>query len=452
MWTAAACLLARVAGRHSAWASRRRACTSGAVGTVARSGTRGLVAAAAAGASSSLAAARQALGGSSAGAGTPREAATATATAGVVVRPGPVSGESAAAPRRLPPNLRRVTSTDLDAWARGPAVLGHAHSRPSCEPYALSAVREMGRGAEVPEDWSVRLLSAAGMKGRESPNQDAFSYTVLDNGWIVCVACDGHGEQGEVISERVARMIPFFLSLHLPALSLDEALPRAFAQAQTDLERCFSSAQAYSGTTVAACCIHGERHEAWFAHAGDSRAVLGDLVSSTPLFVTEEHKAHDPGEHQRLEEAGAQVITKRYEDGELVSRIFIPKTGIPGLAMSRSLGDGCLKKYGVIAEPEVRNVSNLWERSTAPFVVLASDGLWDAITAEHTVSELAGRRRQGLDVLLGAEALLRRSQRLWIEAEGDYCDDVTVLLVVPSSGLVANPEDVEIEDATMEVM
>jgi len=336
---------------------------------------------------------------------------------------------------RLPRNMRRVTSTDLDAWAEGPAVLGHAHSRPTFEPYGLSPLRQLGGGAEVPAGWSARLLSAAGMKGGESPNQDAVSYTVLDSGWIVCVACDGHGEQGEIVAERVARMIPLFLSQHLPDLGLKEALPQAFSQAQSDLERCFSSAQTYSGATVVVCCIHSVNGEAWVAYAGDSRVVVGDLDSGEALFITGEHKAHDPEESQRLAEAGAQVITKRYEDGELVSRIFIPKTGVPGLAMSRSLGDGCLKKYGVIAVPDVHDVTDVWERSMAPFMVLASDGLWDTLTAEETVNELTVRRARGLDVQTGAEALLRRSQRLWIEAEGDYCDDISILLVAPSASL-----------------
>ncbi|CAK0902263.1 unnamed protein product [Prorocentrum cordatum] len=341
--------------------------------------------------------------------------------------------------RALPPPLarRRLTSADLDAWARGPTVRGHAHSRPTFERYGLSLVREVGGGAAVPEDWAVRLLSATGAKGSEGPNQDAFSYTLLDSGWIVCVACDGHGEHGEVVAERVARALPLFLSPHLLEHDPEVALRRAFAEAQLDLERCFRSAQVYSGAAVAACCVHSERREAWTAHAGDSQVVLGDLGGGGVVCYTEEHKAHDPGELERLREAGAQVIQKRYDDGELVSRIFIPRTGIPGLAMSRSLGDGCLKKYGVCADPEVQDMSTLWRACAAPVLLLASDGLWDMVTPGAAVEVLASRCRSGLDVLLGVEVLLRRSQRLWIEAEGDYCDDVTVLLVAPSASLAA---------------
>lgn len=69
------------------------------------------------------------------------------------------------------------------------------------------------------------------------------------------------------------------------------------------------------------------------------------------------------GFQHKISQKGELVL--RYDDGEVVSRIFIPKcgspchcrgrchwrtknddlrTGVPGLAMSRSMGDGCLKK------------------------------------------------------------------------------------------------------------
>jgi serine/threonine protein phosphatase PrpC len=270
-----------------------------------------------------------------------------------------------------------------------------------------------------------------------TPNQDSFSFTLLESGWMVCIACDGHGEAGEVVSQRATRMLPLFYSLALQNESPDKALRTAFLEAQSDLERCFGKAQENSGATVAACIFHHENQEAWVAHAGDSRVVVGDIATGLPVFQTDEHKAHDPGEAERLKECGAQVIVKKYEDGELVSRVFVPKTGAPGLAMSRSLGDGCLKKYGVTADPEIQDISGLWKSCEAPILVLASDGLWDTISVEETVTALTARSRSGLDVQLGAEALLRRSQRLWIEAESDYCDDVTVLLMAPHQSLVS---------------
>merc|ERR1719215_810091 len=109
-----------------------------------------------------------------------------------------------------------------------------------------------------------------------------------------------------------------------------------------------------------------DESEIWVAHCGDSRVVLGDWSNGRVISVTEDHKAHDAKEYGRLEAAGAQVVKKMYDDGEVFSRIFIPKTGVPGLAMSRSLGDGCLKKYGVTAEPEVADVSSFWNACKEP--------------------------------------------------------------------------------------
>mmetsp|Transcript_24638 Transcript_24638/g.82478 ORF Transcript_24638/g.82478 Transcript_24638/m.82478 type:complete len:417 (+) Transcript_24638:168-1418(+) len=328
-----------------------------------------------------------------------------------------------------------LTPAHLDAWAEGSGVRRHAHSRPSSEPYELSTIRELGGGAAMPDGWSSRLVSATGLKPRDGPNQDAFSYTLLEGDWIVCVACDGHGEEGDIIAERVARTIPFFLSSHMPTLGPERSLVRSFQDSQEDLEACLNGAQTFSGTTASAVCIHMDTCETWLAVAGDSKITLGDLASGEMVFVTGGHKAHDLPEADRLRECGAQVITKDYGDGDLVSRVFVPGTGVPGLAMSRSLGDGCLKKYGVIATPHVQNVTEHWTACEAPVAVLASDGLWDTITAKETIESLAARYRAGLDVQRGAEVLLRRSQKLWIQFEGDYCDDVTIVLLAPTESL-----------------
>jgi serine/threonine protein phosphatase PrpC len=326
------------------------------------------------------------------------------------------------------------TSEELDVLACSDKVRLHAYSRHACEPYKQSTITVAGEKAvEAPPHWDIRLVSATGMKGgANSPNQDAFSFTHLTSGWFFCLACDGHGEEGEVIAERVSRTIPLLLARHLDeAMSIEEALPQAFLGAQSDLERSFKIDQIYSGTTVVMCCIHLDKNEVFLAHTGDSRAVLGDLSNARVLFSTDDHKAHDPPEYERLKRCGAQVIRKKYDDGEIISRVFIPRTGVPGLAMSRSLGDGCLKKYGVIAEPEVNNLTGYWDKCEAPAILAGSDGLWDTISVEDAIQAISARHQKALDIKLAAEVLCRRAQRMWIEAEDDYCDDVTVLIMAP---------------------
>ncbi|CAJ1331541.1 unnamed protein product [Effrenium voratum] len=267
----------------------------------------------------------------------------------------------------------RVTNKDLEAWASGASVRGHAFTRASVEPYTASSVRHFGAGLEAP-GWLAHFVSTSGMKSSGVPNQDAYSFTTL-HGWVICIACDGHGEHGEVIAERVSRVLPLFFSMHL-ADGVEEALRRAFLAAQSDLEESFGAMQVYSGATVVMCCFQEGAESVWCAYVGDSRLVVGDMETGQPVYCTDEHKAHHPQEYQRLEAAGAQVIQKRYDDGEVISRIFIPKTGVPGLAMSRSLGDGCLKKYGVSAEPDICEITGQWQACQFPAMMLGSDGLW----------------------------------------------------------------------------
>jgi serine/threonine protein phosphatase PrpC len=50
---------------------------------------------------------------------------------------------------------------------------------------------------------------------------------------------------------------------------------------------------------------------------------------------------------------------------------------VPGLAMTRSLGDLVAKSVGVTYEPEIKVFANLTKDDK--IIVIASDGLWDRI-------------------------------------------------------------------------
>ncbi|CAJ1372141.1 unnamed protein product [Effrenium voratum] len=56
----------------------------------------------------------------------------------------------------------------------------------------------------------------------------------------------------------------------------------------------------------------------------------------------------------------------------------------------------------------------------------------DTVSIEEAISTMSARYRSGRDLKSGLEGLTRRSQRRWIEAEGDYCDDVTVIFLAPA--------------------
>lgn len=102
-------------------------------------------------------------------------------------------------------------------------------------------------------------------------------------------------------------------------------------------------------------------------HTGDSRVNL----SATEL--TYDHHPEREDEKARIRTAGGSVIVWG------VPRV----NGV--LAMSRSIGDVALKRFGVIAEPEFTG----WRVLTAndSYLVVASDGIFESLKPQD-VAEL----------------------------------------------------------------
>ena len=58
----------------------------------------------------------------------------------------------------------------------------------------------------------------------------------------------------------------------------------------------------------------------------------------------------------------------------------------PGLAMSRSIGDKVGTEVGVIAEPDIKVFPH--DQENDQFMILGSDGVWDAVDATEAVNFL----------------------------------------------------------------
>ncbi|TXG63715.1 hypothetical protein EZV62_010709 [Acer yangbiense] len=112
------------------------------------------------------------------------------------------------------------------------------------------------------------------------------------------------------------------------------------------------------------------------ANVGDSKALLfsekiqssqGPQAFLSAIELTKDHHPDRDDERARIEAAGGSVITWG------VPRV----NGI--LAMSRSIGDVYLKRYGVIAVPELTG----WRPLAADdkYLMVASDGIFESLTA-----------------------------------------------------------------------
>lgn len=191
---------------------------------------------------------------------------------------------------------------------------------------------------------------------------------------------DGHG--GRQPARIAAEMLtPSFL--HNWAMEADKPLRMRKGEAEI-LRDAYLAVDTYlvdrgirAGTCAVQLYLIGEHFLA--ANAGDSRVVIG--TDEGAVMLTHDHKPDLPKERSRIEALGGSVVL-----------FGVPRVeGV--LAISRALGDSCLKPY-VSAEPRITEGILGAEND---FAVLACDGVWDVLAPGAVLEtvRLEGDPRRG---------------------------------------------------------
>lgn len=175
-----------------------------------------------------------------------------------------------------------------------------------------------------------------------------------------------------------------------------------------------------SGTTAVTMIVQGK--DLIIGNVGDSRAILARRLQDGSLVahqLTTDQKPNLPGELERIRRCKGRVFALK--DEPHVARVWLPHANMPGLAMARSLGDFCLKEYGLSATPQVSYI-RLMEQDE--FIVLASDGVWDVLSNEEAVRIVASTFPKEE----AAKALVHAAMRAWKIKHGAWrTDDCTVV-------------------------
>ena len=109
-------------------------------------------------------------------------------------------------------------------------------------------------------------------------------------------------------------------------------------------------------------------------------------------------KVDDCKEMARIIKAGG-LVTPASSDG-YPARVRPPNQKQGGLAMSRSLGDHRIRRFGVICTPDV----GLYDQQPNDrWLIIASDGLWEFVSSEEAVAMVEEQE----DATLGCMELIR---------------------------------------------
>ncbi|KAF0682948.1 Aste57867_24961 [Aphanomyces stellatus] len=226
------------------------------------------------------------------------------------------------------------------------------------------------------------------MQGWRATMEDAhISRTSIPafDGCSVFAVFDGHG--GKLVADESAiKLIDFLEKQEVNGKDTEQigaALSRAFLELDEEHRKLkqIQTGEDHSGCTAIASFVN-DTHII-VANSGDSRGVLATDGGVVPMSY--DHKPNNPGERQRIENAGGAVRNNRV-NGDL--------------AVSRALGDFVYKQRGdlrpeeqqVSAEPDVKIEARSKDNE---FLLLACDGIWDVMSNEDACAYVRGLMAQG---------------------------------------------------------
>jgi serine/threonine protein phosphatase PrpC len=261
------------------------------------------------------------------------------------------------------------------------------------------------------------------------PNQD--SLTILprflgNSENAVFGVFDGHGGNGERVSQFVARNLPRNLESCLQREEdVNLALQNAFKVTADQLLETESTIASFAGST--AVLVYVKENNIYCANCGDSRAVLGKLnadseIEAFPLSI--DHKPERAEESKRILSRNGRIEACKGSKGEPVGplRVWLKKQNVPGLAMTRAFGDLVASAIGVVPEPEI--ISHSRDINSQQFLIIASDGIWEFIESQEAV-EIVSACTSPQEA---CEELAHIASTRWI-AEEDMIDDITIIVI-----------------------
>lgn len=189
-----------------------------------------------------------------------------------------------------------------------------------------------------------------------------------------------------------------------------QALPRALVSGFVKTDKDFQSRGETSGTTVTFVII--DRWTVTVASVGDSRCIL-DAQGGAVSDLTVDHRLEDNvEERERVTASGGEVGRLSIVGGCEVGPL---RCWPGGLCLSRSIGDMDVGEF-IVPIPYVKQVKL---SSAGGRLVIASDGIWDALS-----SEMAAKSCRGLPAELAARQIVKEALR-----SRGLKDDTTCIVV-----------------------
>ena len=144
------------------------------------------------------------------------------------------------------------------------------------------------------------------------------------------------------------------------------------------------------------------------------------------IGLSRDHKPDEPDEEERIVNWNGRVLAYQDEEGNPLgpARVWLAEENVPGLAMSRSIGDLVAASVGWVPDPEILEYTTIPDDK---FLVVGSDGIFEFLSNEDVVRTVVPFWT--LNDASGAwEALVKQAHQTWLDEE-EVIDDITCVIV-----------------------
>ncbi|MDR3646700.1 MAG: PP2C family protein-serine/threonine phosphatase [Candidatus Babeliales bacterium] len=244
---------------------------------------------------------------------------------------------------------------------------------------------------------------------------------------------DGHGsnEDGHMVAELVSSRIYRNIvkdNIYFKANKILQAIVLGFQKTNDELPDYQEIKK--NGSTGSVVLIKNNR--LYYGYVGDSKIVVASKNSYSESI---DHKMIGNGdsfsdEYHRIKalaiknEIDYSYFIKESRSKENFFRLTVPWSS-KRLAMTRSFGDKELHPY-LISEPDVHSIFI----NDAEFVIIASDGLWDVVSASEAINivERENIHVHKINCKIAAVKLVKLALQRW-QAHSSKADNITVMVI-----------------------
>ncbi|CAD8166542.1 unnamed protein product [Paramecium pentaurelia] len=277
--------------------------------------------------------------------------------------------------------------------------------------------------------YAARSRKGVQLGNASKVNQDAYicCAKIENNECIHLFAiCDGHGEHGHQVSGFIKNQLPQLVQKNKMILERNSSQGlMIIIQGLSDMLQQSLIDISYSGSTLV--IVYVKNNKLYCANLGDSRAVLlnrDERWRMKPL--SRDHKPSCKDEADRILANGGRIDPMMNGLGLFVGPLRVwTKQNVPGLAMTRSLGDEIAHSVGVSDKPEIMQFD--LERSDK-VIILGSDGLFEFLSDEQIINCISPYYDTS-NIEGACNQLMLTACNSWMQKCNNLIDDITFIVL-----------------------